>query len=404
MRQIRFFVAAITCLAAAAMASAQLRERSDDPVFRQRGDYPPSWSIGNWVGRNEYRHNTVELQIGDDGKCVLTYRVGSNVQTSRGNFRDGRLEFQGDRYSIRQSGSDMTLQKDNVRADYALLHRVGRPNPRDYGREELSLDSPRNNDVVRTRSVVFEGTSSMRQIEIEIFRGREKVAANRIGVNRNRFEARFNLDPGRYEAVVQGRDRGRNEIEKRIAFTVRSGEGRTFIDRPAASERVDGTFTISGTSEADEVEVEIYRGRDRVFIERVPVRNDRFTTKASLGWGDYVLTVRGKDGSRTLGTDRRGFEVFGRPDDNLGGLRIDSPSNNGRYRDSVEFNGTTGAREVRIEIYRGRDRVANQTVTVRDGRFRTRIQLGEGRYRATVSTMGRGNALTQRDINFEVSR
>ena len=83
-------------------------------------------------------------------------------------------------------------------------------------------------------------------------------------------------------------------------------------------------------------------------------------------------------------------------------IRLDRPSNGGRYRtNSVDFDGSSGFRNVRIEVYRGRDRVYNEVVGVRDGHFHARVNLSRGHYEATVSMEDRGRT-TSRRVSFDV--
>jgi hypothetical protein len=102
--------------------------------------------------------------------------------------------------------------------------------------------------------------------------------------------------------------------------------------------------------------------------------------------------------------DRRGFEVGGRSDDRFD-LRLNRPGDRSRINDgSVEFEGVTDAKEVRIQIFRGRDRVQDRKVSVRDGRFYVQIRLGEGRYDAVVTVQDRGRDTVERRVTFEVTR
>src|SRR3954471_24389913 len=104
MKRFHLIAVSLLCLGATA-ANAQLSRgpfHGQDEMYAQREDVPPSWAIGNWVGRNDFRHNDVDLQIGQDGRATLTYRTGTrNSQTLRGRYRSGNLEFGGDRYSLR---------------------------------------------------------------------------------------------------------------------------------------------------------------------------------------------------------------------------------------------------------------------------------------------------------------
>jgi hypothetical protein len=296
------------------------------------------------------------------------------------------------------------LIRTGERRDYVLLHRVGIvPDDRPGPGSSLSIEYPRENDRVSQGNVTLRGRSDAAQVEIILYRDGREVRKMMIQPRNGEWEARTNLQEGRHEMAVSTRTRNRAETERRVRFTVTNG--RTLIESPRAGENVRvGQVTIDGTSEADEVEIEIYRGPDRVFIERVGTRNGRFSSRPTLDYGHYTVTVRGKDGKNTTSTDRRGFDVGGRGDDRFD-LRLDRPSDRSRITDgTVEFEGTTDAREVRIQIFRGRDRVQDRRVSVRDGRFYSQIRLDQGRYDAIVTIEGRGRESIERKVSFEVTR
>jgi hypothetical protein len=208
--------------------------------------------------------------------------MGTNVQTQRGSYQRGRLELGGQQFDIRQRGQDLELIRSDERRDYVLLHRVGIvPDDRTGRGNSLSIEYPRENDRVRQGNVTLRGQSDAGQLEIVIYRDGREVRKMTIQPRRGEWEARTNLQEGRHEITVSTRERGRSETERRVRFTVTNG--RTLIENPRARETFRaGQITIDGTSEADEVEVEIYRGSERVFIERVRTRNGRFSSRPTL--------------------------------------------------------------------------------------------------------------------------
>jgi hypothetical protein len=400
--RIQLILASLLCLGIVAVATADPPQKyGGRPPAPQREENVPNWAVGSWAGNNDFIRADITLDIDRNGRASMAQKFRDTTKNLRGNYRLGRLEFGRDRYIIRQDGRDLTLTSEADSRDSVKLRRADRDAPdRWNGRNELTIDSPRNNDRVRSGIVTFQGSTNYEDVRIEIRRGAESVrkltASARGG---GHFEARADLRPGRYEVRFSVGDRNRN-MERSIVLNV-GGMGRVHIDTPSAGEKLrQGSVNITGTSESDEVEVEIYRGRERVFIERVHVRDDRFTSKPSLAWGSYILTVRSMEAGTAIGTDKRGFEIVetSAPTD----LRLERPSNNGRYRGNVDFDGSAGGGQVIIQIYRGRDRVYNQTVTVRDGHFHTRAALERGHYEATVSLEDRGRSRTERRVSFDV--
>lgn len=406
MKRIHLLFAIIACMGSASAALGQAREAQNtySGLFAQRDEIPPRWAIGNWVGRNDYRKSDIDLQVGDDGRATLTQRMGTNVQTLRGNYTRGRLEIGGQRFEIRQRGEDMELIRSDEKRDYVRLHRVGTAPDIPRGSNSLSIEYPRENDRISKGNVTIRGRSDAAQVEIVIYRDGREVRKLTIEPRRGEWEARTNLQEGRHEIYVNTKERSRSQTERRVRFEVTNG--RTLIENPRAGDNVrPGAITVEGTSEADEVEIEIYRGPDRVFIERVRTRNGRFSSRPNLDYGHYTLTVRGKSGKDTTSTDRRGFDVGGRGGDGPVDLRLSRPSDRSRITDgSVEFEGSTSAREVRIQIFRGRDRVQDRKVSVRDGRFYVQIRLDQGRYDALITVQDRGRDAVERKVSFEVTR
>ncbi len=89
------------------------------------------------------------------------------------------------------------------------------------------------------------------------------------------------------------------------------------------------------------------------------------------------------------------------PDTSSDYLRIRSPRDGDSVRDGrVTFSGFAESRDVRVTVYeRGGDRVASETVRVRDGRWSTTIPLRGGVYRAVAE----GSSSRQRDeVRFTV--
>lgn len=405
MKAIHILIASVAALSFAATSTAAPFQGGFGSPQRggQRNETPPDWSVGTWTGYNDNLRADIELKIDKDGRATLLIRRASGNRTLKGSFRDGKLDFDGERYLIRQSGRDLGLTRDSNRADAVILrNQDGRPV--NHAVNDLSITEPRNNERVKAGTVYIRGETSSPEVQIELRRGRDILQNPTAGSRGGNFEFRFNLTPGKYEATVRAKDRGRTTIERKVVFNV-GGMGKTYIENPRAGEKLDsGPVTISGTSEAPDVEVEVYRGRDRVFIEQIRVRDGRFTSRTNLAWGTYVVTVRGKEDGEVLGTDKRGFEVIdNRPGPGWRDLKVEKPSARGRYRaPSVDFEGTAGGSLVRIQISRGRDQVVNQTADVRDGRFRARIKLDRGHYEATITSEERGRVTATQRLSFDV--
>ncbi|MFI5386813.1 MAG: hypothetical protein ACHQ50_11910 [Fimbriimonadales bacterium] len=402
MNRIRLSLATVSCLCVASFANAQPQHQTtqDKPrILAQRNDPPPSWSVGAWTGHSDYLHADVELRIGDDGRSTFIVR-GGRANTRQGWFRSGRLEFDRDRYLIRQAGHDLGLTRESNRDDTVVLHRMDERRDR---QEDLTITGPQNNERVRSGPVTLQGSSAFSEVRIEIFRGKDRIQSGVARTSSNgRFEMRYGLPPGKYEAVLRAGDRNRT-VEKRVTFNI-GGMGRTYIEYPAAGARLQGgPLTITGTSEAPDVEVEIYRGRDRVFIEQVPVRNGRFTSHTNLGFGSYVMTARGKENGETIGTDKRGFEVLDTARPGSSELRLDRPADRSRFRGpTTNIDGSAGGTQVRIQVFRGRDRIYNELVDVKEGHFHARLDLDQGHYDLTVMSEDRGRVLATRRLSIDV--
>jgi hypothetical protein len=254
--------------------------------------------------------------------------------------------------------------------------------------------------------VSFRGRSDAGQIEVVIYREGREFRKLTVQPRRGDYELRTNLDEGRYEAYFSTKGRYQSQSERRVRFVVT--EGRVRIERPDSGDRLSpGLIQIEGSADSEQVEVEITRGFDRVFVERVKVNNDSFVSRPKLDSGQYVVTVRSYEGKELMSTDKRGFTVGRGRDDNDGpvDLRLRTPFDRQQITDgSVEFEGTSSAKEVRIQIMRGRDQVQDKRISVRDGRFSTSFRLQPGRYEAVVTVQGRGRESIERKVSFNVGR
>lgn len=407
MKRIHLFLATVACLGLGSLSFGQFYPDQEARAGHssQRTETPPRWAIGNWVGRNDFRKSDVDLQIGDDGRVTITFRTGTNVQLNRGFYRSGNLEIAGDRFSVRQRGSDIEIVRDNERRDYSLLHRVGIVPEPPRQNSSLTIDYPRENDRMKRGSVTFKGRSDGGQVEVVIYRDGREVRKLAVQPRRGEFEVRTNLEEGRHEAYFSTKWRNTVQAERRVRFTVI--EGRTRIERPDSRDRLrPGIIRIEGSSDSDEVEVEITRGFDRVFVERVPVRNGSFVSSPRLEFGQYVVKVQGISGKEVVSSDKQGFTVDGRGnDDDRTDLKLDRPFDRQQITDgSVKIEGSSNAREVRVVIMRGREKVQERTISVRNGRFGTSLSLQPGRYEALVSVRGSGREVTERRVSFSVGR
>lgn len=394
---------ALLCLIGASMpatGTSQIRGGDRPRNESQRRETPPNWLPGSWNGRNDNTRSDVDLIVTDDGRATLTIRTGSKTETLRGWFREGKLDFDDVRYLIRQNGRDIELSKERSRDDRVVLRQRDRRPPRST---DLTIDEPKNSSRVRSGAVFLRGSSPYRNVHIELSRDRDRMQTSDVTADRDgRFEARFDLKPGHYDVRIRSEE-GSRSAERRVIFDV-GGMGKIHIDSPGAGDKLgSGTVTVSGTSEADDVEVEIYRGRERVFIEQVRVRNGQWISRPTLGWGTFVVTARSKENGVILGTDRRGFDVLGGgPVEPTNLLRIDRPSDRSRYRGSVDFEGSAGGSEVRIQINSGKSRVYNQLLGVRDGKFRVHVTLDKGHYDVTVMSEVRGRVLSTKRMSIDI--
>lgn len=370
--------------------------------FGKQIENPPTWLVGNWIGHNDFRRTDVDLRVSSDGRSTLSFRLGASTNTLRGWFRSGKLDFDGERYLVKQERGDISLTREGERRDTALLH-SGRPSLTVGG--DLTIDEPGDNARLRSGVVFIRGSSNAGDLGIDVFRGSDKVYSTTISPRSGHFEVRTNLEPGHYYAVVRSRDRARLSLEKRVSFVVGELE-RTTLETPEVGGKYNGgTVLVSGTSGSPDVEIEITRGRDRVFIEQVAVRNGRFSSRPTLSWGTYIVTVHGKQGGNITDTAKRGFEVLGAPDTGRGNgdFRLDRPADRTTFRSStVDFDGVSSGTDVRVQIFRGREKIYNELVSVRGGHFHLRVQLASGPYDATVMGEDRGRVQYTKKISFEV--
>jgi hypothetical protein len=387
-----FLVVAVALHALGALA--QFDQRAPNQV------QVPYWALGKFTGHNDYNRVDADVEVTREGKVTLTFRGSKTLEGTYGPGKfvfDNRLE-----YNLRFV-DDLTFDITNAadRRDVTRFRRVGDRAPEGgRGRTLLNITRPRDGDRV-TGAVTIEGSSTNPNVEVVIIGGGRQVWRDVVGTRNGTFSVRTELPRGRYEAVVHARASGRQDAEERVRFSVGADRSEVTVDEPRSGATVDvGQVTFAGSSNSEMVQLDIFKGRDRVWSENVTVRGDRFSTRVNLREGHYDAEIHARDEGQYGALRRISFDVKSRQASN--DMWIDKPTNGAHFGNRVDIEGRTGAEEVLIEITQGRDNVYRNTVSVRDGKFRARADLNPGRYQLVVSGLRGGHKVVDRRVSFDV--
>jgi hypothetical protein len=145
-------------------------------------------------------------------------------------------------------------------------------------------------------------------------------------------------------------------------------------------------------------------GRKQSRIDRTD-RDGRWQISFNrLESGRYSVEVSGIRDGKVVSRQNLSFTVQDRNSVKRGEITLDTPMNRGTYRPgNVEFSGASNGDTVRIEVYRGRDRVYTGQVSSRDGRFSSRVSLGVGSYQVTISNIRDDRVIATKKISFSVN-
>lgn len=267
------------------------------------GQAPPSWAIGDWTAHNDAQHNDVDVQIGDDGKCTITFRTAQTTQTFLGSYRPGRIETSSDRYTLRQLSADVEILRVGDRT--ATLLSRAKPST---SRDELAVSSFRGRYLPADGRIFLSGQSIASEVHVEIKQGQKSVFEDTLPVNSGRFQTNPVLPPGSYIATFTARG-SRGNLVRTTSVDV-SRLRQIHIDRPIANNNHAhaGEVLIEGSSDADRIDIEITRGFERVYIDGTHITKGRWSFRPKLTPGHYVVTVRTSD-QGDVATDKFGFDV-----------------------------------------------------------------------------------------------
>lgn len=389
-------------------------------AIAQVTDRPPSWAVGVFSGYSEWRRGDVEVRLESDGSGVfLTRKSGAPLDTLRAFYRRDALEVGSARYYIYQDGNGLRLENRQNNRDVIRLRR---------GSMGPVSDRPNRPDQTTDRNIfgTFTGRNDDRRVDVELtLKGDEativhKSFNNSQSWNGKRYGNEIEFGWVRYRIEGGGDSITlRNVKNSRESFNLRrfgNGNPGPLPDRfnlnveyPRNNFRTsDRNIEFRGTSNAPEVRVEIFRGRDRIRTGTSRVNRDRFSVRMNLEPGRYDAVISGMRDNRSVSERRMSFEIANDNQGSRGSLTVDNPRPNGSYRPgNIEFNGYSGGDKVRIEIFRDRssDRIYTGQVGLnRDGRWSARVNLPEGRYNVQIVTIENGRAAAERKFNIDVQR
>lgn len=229
-------------------------------------------------------------------------RFRAVLYVPRGMFRaviQPVLSFDWDevRFSVMSNGNDWGLPGN-------------KPTP---GVENLIyVDQPGANSTVEGPRVTISGTSSERDVKVEVFDGRNKRILNStIAVRNNRWSTSVNLEDGNYRILAQtwsGKDKDQRNF--RVVSRGNPGGGvENIVDitAPKDGARVSPLVTIAGKSSEDWVNVQIFDPTNKLVTNRrVSVRNGEWSVQVTLNGGSHRLVVESASGRDS---DARRFTV-----------------------------------------------------------------------------------------------
>jgi len=166
----------------------------------------------------------------------------------------------------------------------------------------LNVMAPRNGMTVTGSPVRINGTGRSGSVGLQIYRGNQRVVNASVAIANNRWSFDARLSDGAHRLIVS-----QGAAQQIINFTVRnSGSGGGWNDRlaissPRQGERVPGpTAYINGSAPRGSVDIEIFRGNQRVYRSSVAVRNGRWGVSTRLNDGTYRVEARNGGERRTI--------------------------------------------------------------------------------------------------------
>lgn len=385
--------------------------------FAQRNDDVPRFAIGTFSGYSDWQKVSLQLTITNDNQITFVKR------NDRGEFkdypayyRDGALRTGNTIYYLSADGSGLHLENRNTRQDSITLRRGALP---DY-RNPREDNFPANSSYVGT----FNGTDRNTQYSVQIRQDRSATLSQRVGPNANSWKGflrgdtlDFDWIEYRVRFVRDGMEIQNRKNDRQTIYLKRSESGdggwgnpgplpdryNLRVDSPRNNERIDGKdLKLNGTSNAPDVKIEIYGpdGKMQSRTDRVD-RDGRWSVSFNrLTSGTYDIVVYGVRDRQNVSSQKMRVTLSDR-DGRRDNLSLDSPR--GDYRPGgIPFSGETNGDRVRIEVYRGRDRVFSGQVQARDGRFTSSVDLKEGRYEATVYAIRDGRTIAEKRVTVNV--
>lgn len=257
------------------------------------------------------------------------------------------------------------------------------------GENRVVVTSPRENATVTTAQVEIQGTSTAKDVRVEIFSALGRRLHNStIAVSNGRWSTRVSLANGKYHLKVQDFD-GRDVDELWFTKAGNASENRVTITWPknnatVASLRVD----IQGASTERDVRVEVFNaGGKRVHNSSIAVNNGRWSMSINLPNGRYRIKAQSQSG-------RDVDEIwFNRTNSGSGGsdedrVVITYPRNGANVSSQrVEVQGTSTETDVRVEAFSANgQRVHVSSLAVNNGRWSVGFHVPNGRYRIKVTS------------------
>lgn len=266
----------------------------------------PADLVGVFRGTNLYRRASVTLTISGTGRVDLA--MGSARYS--GEYAKQKLNMnEGPDWNVRlvtDGVIDLTNTQD--RRDVVRLKRSDR-RPIAIG-GDIRVISPRERERVPSGPVRIEGTTGFADVFVEVLKDGKSLSRGSVPVRSRRFEKIVNLKPGDYELIVRGHREKGPDSERRSSFTVVGEKGNLDVRSPRNGDRLNaGDILFEGSARADSVQIEVLRGRDRVWFENTRIRGDRFSSRITLGYGSYEARFSALDDGRVVANRTIRFQV-----------------------------------------------------------------------------------------------
>lgn len=266
----------------------------------------PAYLVGVFRGTNLYRRASVTLTISGTGRVDLAM----GAARYSGEYKKDTLEMkEGPDWRVRYVTDgviDLTSTQD--RRDVVRLRRSDRGSIAIGG--DIRVISPRERDRIPSGAVRIEGTTGFADVFIEVLKDGKSLNRGSVPVRSGRFEKIVNLKPGDYELIVRGHREKGPDSERRFSFTVIGEQGNLDVHSPRNGDRLNaGDILFEGSTRADSVQIEVLRGRDRVWFENTRVRDGRFSSRITLGAGGYEARLSAREDGRTVANRTIRFQV-----------------------------------------------------------------------------------------------